>query len=134
MRILASGLLIGAGLFAAPVFASCEIPSMVSVPDGSTATREELLEAQSKVKTYMDQMTAYLDCINGEIEAGGDDATEQFKSLMVSRHNAAVTEMETLAAAYNEQLQIFRAANPAPEEESNRPGRGTGGGDRGDRR
>jgi hypothetical protein len=112
MRILASSLIIGAGLFAAPAFAGCEIPSMVSVPDGATATRDQLLEAQTRVKTYMEEMELYLACINEEIEASGDDATEEFKMMMFSRHDAAVTEMQTLADAYNEQLQAFRAANP----------------------
>jgi hypothetical protein len=33
---------------------------------------------------------------------------------MVARHNAAVSEMEGVAAAFNEQIKAFRAANPAP--------------------
>jgi hypothetical protein len=33
---------------------------------------------------------------------------------MVTRHNTAVTEMETVAAAFNDQVKAYRAANPAP--------------------
>ena len=33
---------------------------------------------------------------------------------MVSRHDTAVTEMETVAAAFNDQIKAYRAANPAP--------------------
>jgi hypothetical protein len=33
---------------------------------------------------------------------------------MVERHNTAVAEMEGVAAAFNDQLRAFRAANPAP--------------------
>jgi hypothetical protein len=33
---------------------------------------------------------------------------------MVNRHNTAVGEMEAVAAAFNEQLKAFKAANPAP--------------------
>jgi hypothetical protein len=38
---------------------------------------------------------------------------------MVSRHNAAVAEMEGVAAAFNEQLRAFRAANPTPPPANN---------------
>jgi hypothetical protein len=33
---------------------------------------------------------------------------------MVNRHNSGVTEMETVAAAFNEQIKAYRAANPSP--------------------
>jgi hypothetical protein len=33
---------------------------------------------------------------------------------MASRYNAAVAEMEGVAAAFNEQVGAFRAANPPP--------------------
>ena len=98
-------------------FASCENPSIVSVPDGATATMEQLLEAQANVKAYMAQMEVYLACLNEELDAAGEDATAEFKSLMVQRHNSAVTEMETVAAAFNQQVQAFRAANPSPPQE-----------------
>lgn len=112
MKILASSLLLAAGAFALPAFASCDNPSMISVPDGATATMDQLLDVQDQIKAYMAEMEAYLACINEETEAAGEDATAEFKSLMVTRYNTAVTEMETVAASFNEQVQAFRAANP----------------------
>jgi hypothetical protein len=94
--------------------AACENPTMVSLPDGQTATMEQLLTAQGEVKTYMAAMEVYLACVDGELEAKGEDAPAEFKALMVTRHNAAVTEMETIAAAFNEQVKAYKAANPAP--------------------
>jgi hypothetical protein len=88
---------------------------MVSVPDGATSTMEELLAAQANVKTYMAEMEVYLACLNEELETAGEDAPAEFKSLMVNRHNSGVTEMETVAAAFNEQVQAYRAANPAAQ-------------------
>ena len=73
-----------------------------------------LCSAQSDVKTYMAAMETYLACLNGELEAKGEDAPDEFKSLMVTRHNAAVTEMESVAAAFNDQVKAYKAANPAP--------------------
>jgi hypothetical protein len=93
---------------------ACEQPTAVLVPDGKTSTREAMLAGQAQVRTYQAAMDAFLACIDAELAAEGEKAPDEFKSLMVSRHNAAVAEMEGVAAAFNEQLRAFRAANPTP--------------------
>jgi hypothetical protein len=114
MRALTSCLVVaiasGYGLAAA----ACENPVAVAIPDGATSTMEQMLTAQGQVKTYQAAMTEFLACIDSELEAQGEQAPEEFKSLMVSRHNAAVAEMEGVAAAFNDQIKAYRAANPAP--------------------
>lgn len=94
--------------------AACENPTMVTVPDGKSSTMDQLLESQAKVKTYMGAMEEYLACLNEELETAGDEAPAEFKALMVTRHNTAVTEMESVASAFNVQVQAYKAANPAP--------------------
>lgn len=101
---------------ALPAFA-CEQPAIVHVPQGDAATLEELLSAQEEVKTYMAAMEEYLACVNEEIEAAGEDAPAQFRALMTRRNNTAVDEMETVAAAFNEQVRAYREANPQEESE-----------------
>lgn len=93
---------------------ACETPAAVAIPDGKTSTMEQMLGAQAQVKAYQAAMNEYLACIDSDLEAQGEQAPEEFKSLMVSRHNAAVAEMEGVAAAFNEQIKAYRAANPAP--------------------
>ena len=109
-----AALFVGAAACGAAAASACDNPTMVAVPDGQTATMEQLLDAQGKVKTYMAAMEEYLACLNDELEAAGEDAPAEFKSLMVTRHNTAVTEMETVAAEFNEQVQAYKAANPTP--------------------
>ena len=46
----------------------------------------------------MASMKEYLPCVDDEMSAKGDDAPAEYKSLMVSRHNAAVSEMESVAS------------------------------------
>lgn len=114
MRSLTSccvALFVGCCAFAA---SACESPSVVAIPDGKSSTMDQLLAAQGQVKSYMAAMQQYLSCIDDEMEAKGDDATAEYKSLMVNRHNAAVSEMESIAGAFNEQIQAYKAANPAP--------------------
>lgn len=105
-----------AGFAALPALA-CEQPDIVHVPQGSDSTLEELLAAQEEVKSYMAAMEEYLACINEEIEAAGNDATAQFQALMARRNNTAVDEMETVAAAFNEEVRAYREANPDEESE-----------------
>ena len=87
---------------------ACEYPPLVTIPEGREATREEMLEAQAQVRTYVMAMESYLACVGEELTVAGDDAPEIFKSIMFSRHNVAMAEMEAIANHYNEQLQIYR--------------------------
>jgi hypothetical protein len=114
MRTLTSCCLAIVASSACTAFA-CENPTMVTIPDGETASMEELLDAQGKVKSYMAAMEEYLACLTEELEAAGDDAPAEFKSLMVTRHNTAVSEMEAVAQAFNAQVQAYRAAHPDSE-------------------
>lgn len=107
LAVIASG-------YAFAASAACESPMVVSVPDGKTATMEQLLAAQGQVKVYMAAMNDYIACIDKELEAQGEAATPEIKALSVERHNTAVTEMEGIAAAFNDQVKAFRAANPTP--------------------
>lgn len=91
---------------------ACEMPTMIDVPDGETATTDEMVEARNAVTAYLASMEEYLACVDREIAAEGDDAPEEFQALMIQRYNSAVSEMETVAAAFNQELRAFRAANP----------------------
>jgi len=94
--------------------AACEHPPAVAVPDGKTSTMDQMLAAQQEQKAYQTAMNEFLACIDTELKAEGEQAPEDFKSLMFSRHDAAVAEMESVAAAFNEQVRAYKAANPAP--------------------
>lgn len=118
MKIVTGCCVAVASLLALPALA-CDNPTMVVVPDGETATMEQLVAVQAEVQTYMAGMEAYIGCIDAELEdAGGEDSPELFQALMVRRHNQGVEEMEQIAEAFNEQVRAYREANPAPEGEA----------------
>lgn len=114
MRFLTSSCVAALATCAAFSASACETPAMIPMPDGKSATMEQLLAAQGLVKTYMAAMTDFLACVDNEAAAKGEDAPDQFKAMMVTRHNTAVTEMEAVAAAFNDQVKAYKAANPAP--------------------
>ncbi len=87
---------------------ACEYPPLVTIPEGREATLEEMLEAQTEVRDYVTAMETYLTCVSEELNVAGDDAPEMFKTIMFSRHNVAMAEMEAMANHFNQQIQLYR--------------------------
>jgi len=102
-----------AGAIANQAAAECEKPTAATVPDGSTATLEEMLEAQTAVRTYLAEMEQFLACLNEEIDTQPEDTPQATAAAMIERYNASVTEMETVAAEFNAQRIAYQQANPA---------------------
>ncbi len=111
MKFFAKCVVLSAGIFVLPAFAQCDNPAVVDIPDGATATLDLMLEAQSAVRTYITEMETYLACLNEEIDAQDDETPEEIRSLTVQRYNNGVSEMETVAAAFNDQRVAYQEAN-----------------------
>ena len=117
IKILSGLLLIGL-LSTAFAHAECIYPKAPSsIPDGATATEQEMITGMKEVKEYNAQVTAYLNCLDMEMQArldaaGADapaDQVAQIKAIQAKRHNAAVDELEAHAARFNEQVKAFKA-------------------------
>ena len=93
------------------VAAACPYPAAVDVPNGSSASEDEMLSGQKRVKAYMAEMEDYLKCLDDEAVALGDAVTDEQRQLHVDRHNAAVEAMEQVANAFNEQIRAYKAVN-----------------------
>ena len=93
------------------VHAECAIPEVVSVPDGEIAGEEEMVAGQKRVKQYMANMQAYLDCIDAESTAIGEKQTDEQRVAHVQMYNAGVDAMESLAAQFNDQVKAYKASN-----------------------
>lgn len=115
MKKLACVLLLGAALPA--VAADCVYPrTPARLPDGNTATREEMLAGKKAVDAYIAEMNTYLDCIKAEhdttLAAQASATDEQKKAItvrFVQKNDAAVDEQQDVAARFNEQLRVFKA-------------------------
>ncbi len=89
-------------------YGACPYPESVTVPDGTTATTEEMVDGQTRIKKYMAEMEAYLDCLDQEEADLGREPTAEELQLHNQRHNAAVDEMEKVAAEFNEQVRAYK--------------------------
>jgi hypothetical protein len=120
-----SALAIVAALAAGPVYAECSYPpAPEKIPDGNTATREEMLAGQQAVKNYDKAINAYLACIKLErddaVSKIGDKPTPEQKKAIedmdrveVQKHNAAVDQLQSVAERFNEQVRVYKAKNPS---------------------
>lgn len=96
--------------------AACDYPGKVDIPSGTMASKEEMLQGQKDVKAYVAAMEAYLQCIvseekmaRSEMDDLQPEDEQQREDLLNKKYNAAVEEMETIAAAFNSEVQAYRA-------------------------
>jgi hypothetical protein len=104
-------------LFLAQGALACDYPERLNnIPDGETATRDEMVEGKKAVQAYLGDMEAYLSCIEAEeaqamIALGSaDDATKKQRTdLFNKKYNAAVEEMNLVAEEFNIELRAYNA-------------------------
>lgn len=102
-------------LLIAPTAFACDYPARIDLPNGGTATKEDMLQGQRDVKKYVADMEAYLDCIvaDEKIARSGIDNLQpedeqQREDMLNKKYNAAVDEMETVAASFNAEVQAYK--------------------------
>jgi hypothetical protein len=85
------------------------------VPDGSTATYEEMAAAQKAVQQFNADINSYNACLDLEMatleQSGAYDVNRltELRAMQAKKNNAAVDEVQALADRFNEQLRIFKA-------------------------
>ena len=95
---------------------ACDYPTKVDMPDGMTATKEDMLSGQRNVKKFVADMEVYLECIVAEEKESRsltedlDPGDEQLREdLLNKKYNAAVDDMEIVAANFNIAVQSYKA-------------------------
>ncbi len=96
-----------AALMLSSVHAECAIPRVITVPDGATATEEEMVAGKATVNQYMANGYAYLDCIEAEEAALGDEMTDEQHKLSTQLFDNGVDALETMAARFNAEIKAF---------------------------
>jgi hypothetical protein len=112
LRAIHMMLFIAATIFVSQAYAECSRPETASIPNGTTATSEEMVEAQTYVKQYIAEMELYLACLDQQEAALTEPPAEEQAKLHTQLHNNAVDSMENVAAKFNEQVRAFKKANP----------------------
>jgi TonB family protein len=111
VRIIIAGLLV---LPTTAAFADCTRPRPTfSIPEGGSASEQELVAAKGALGDFGSKVRDYLNCLNGDIsqKAVGKDAAarEELSKAHVAAYNEAANELRGLAACYKTQREIFKS-------------------------
>ncbi len=97
---------------------ACDYPKRATVPDGVTASKDDMIAAQRGVKDYMAAMETYLSCIEAEeaaavLQLGDvDESAKRMRADMFNKkYNAAVEEMNLVAEEFNLQVRAYKQRN-----------------------
>ena len=121
MKQFFGALILVCGLAAAQANAACDYPvAPGKFPDGTQATKDEMLAAKKLVVKYDADMTAYLTCIKSEFDTKvalmdkNKVTTEQkaeMTRLQEQKQSAAIDEVKSVTERFNEQLRAWKAKN-----------------------
>ena len=112
-------------LFSLPAFGhACEYPERPTLPDGGTASKEQMIAAQSSVKAFLAAVDEYLDCIEQEekdaiaalpeIDQADEEAVsnrdaeiKRRDDLLSKRFDAANEEKFLFGEKWNQQVRAY---------------------------
>lgn len=103
-------------LFTQPIAFACDYPTKAEIPNGATASKEDMIAGQTAVKEYMAAMETYLACIEQDEKdtvAAMTEITDEERAsrdaALTKKYNAGIEEMELLAARFNEEVRAYKA-------------------------
>jgi predicted transglutaminase-like cysteine proteinase len=83
----------------------CRLPPAPSkIPDGSTASQQEMITAMQTIKQYNNDVQTYLKCLDFEARQNQLSPGDQ-----ASLHNQAVDQLTKVADEFNAQVRTFKA-------------------------
>lgn len=117
MNKLTRLLAVAALLTAAPAALACDYPAKPNnMPDGNTATKEEMLEGVKMINAYQEAMNTYLSCIEADevvaaqaLDADDDEGKARRQELFNQKYNAAVDEQTVVVEEFNAQIRAYKA-------------------------
>jgi hypothetical protein len=120
IRIILAAVLLASGFSA---HAACVYPQAPqNIPNGATATKDQMLAAQATIKEYSKAVQdVYLPCLDTELAAqiaALDPADPEhaqkelaLKSMQAKKHNAALDELTAIAGRWSEEIKAFNDAS-----------------------
>jgi len=110
--IISLGLLIGSLGYAQFALSDCNYPKMnMNIPNGATATMEDMVAAQTDFKAYNSDMDAYLACLDDQLSKISEDLDiyPDIKKHNTSKYDAAVDVLTKAADEWNAAVRAYKA-------------------------
>ena len=122
MNTKTSLLIAGLTLLAAPLAFACDYPVRPSIPDGSTASKDEMMAAKNDVSTFLAGVDDYLTCIESaekesvaELDNPDPAELQRRDEMLNKKFNAANDEKALVGEEFNQQVRAYNAARKAAQ-------------------
>ena len=94
----------------------CTYPQQPSIPNGSKASKDEMLAAQKSIKEYQAQAQDFRTCIDNMIavwdsQGGEADEIALKKTTAVDFYNKSVADEEQVADLFNTAIRAYKTKN-----------------------
>ncbi len=104
-------------MMSAPLAFACDYPSAPkSLPNGATASKDEMLAGVKLIAEYQESMATYLSCIEAEevvsmqsLADDDEDGKKQRKIMFDKKYNAAVDEQTRTVERFNVEIRAYKA-------------------------
>ncbi|MGH8219275.1 MAG: hypothetical protein ACREUT_12050 [Steroidobacteraceae bacterium] len=88
-----------------PALADCALPPPPSkIPDGATASQQEMVTAMNTLKEYNGDVNVYLKCL--DFEAKNNRLSESDRE---QKNNSAVAQLQSIADKFNQQVRLYKS-------------------------
>lgn len=92
--------------------ADCVRPGKTpSIPDARRSTEEDMKEAMSQIQDFLAAGSAYRECVNKLLEAGGDEVSENTRKAARYLIDESLETDELLGDLFNQQVRLFKSLN-----------------------
>lgn len=93
---------------------ACDYPDRPPMPDGATASKDELLAAKTQVQDFVAAVDKYLTCIEGEEQAAiaeledpGPEELQRRDEMLNKKFDAANEEKALVGEQFNQQIRAY---------------------------
>ena len=93
---------------------ACDYPDRPHIPDGATASKDELLAAKAGVQDYIAAVDAYLSCVEdtekaaiAELEDPAPEELQRRDDLLNKKFDAANEEKALVGEQFNQQIRAY---------------------------
>lgn len=105
-----------ATIILAPAALACDYPAEPEIPDGATASKDEMITASRAVRDFQAALETYRACIDAAetdavaaLEDPTDDELRNRQEVLNKRYNATVEQEQRVVALFNASVQAYRA-------------------------
>ena len=101
-------------IFSTSLAIACDYPNRPTIPDGATASKDELLAAKDAIQQYMADVDSYLQCIESEEKAAiaeldnpSPEVLQRRDDMLNKKFDAANEEKALLGEQFNQQIRVY---------------------------